>query len=182
MISETGFSRDILPAVLTLLKNGDIAKGKKRLEELSRNRTFSEAALPRYRLLSAAIAFSERKFSEALQIASELSEQDPLLVEPHILSALILRGKNSADAAVKEWRHALYLDDTYWYPALHLAELYKQQEQLAAAVQMYKRLLNLLNKPEVKEYPLLFFITPPQKNQLTELCRRSIQNLGGGDF
>jgi len=87
--------------------------------------------------------FSEEELDEALEIITEVIEEDPLIMEARQIRARIFLKLNKVEEAIEDCKEALKIDPEYEAAIFSLAHAYKRLKKYDEAIAGYERLMQL---------------------------------------
>jgi chemotaxis protein methyltransferase CheR len=132
---------------------------------------------PEVLLLRAALLAHAGQFQQAEAACTELLRVDEMNAGAHYLLALCMEGNGDPAAAAEHDRVAVYLDQAFAMPRLHLGLLARRAGDRAAARLEFGRALTLLQREDASR--LLLFGGGFGRDALTALCRAELIACGG---
>lgn len=128
--------------------------------------------------LKAALLINRQQFSAATDVCQHILTLDEWSLEGYLLLGWIAKLTEDYEAALKQFKVALYLRSTCWLVHFFLAEVYFVQQDVAGALREYTLTLKLLEKQGIDDHGLTFFPLAFSVEQLVNLIRHNIDKIG----
>jgi chemotaxis protein methyltransferase CheR len=121
-------------------------------------------------ILKAGIMLDKNQIKEARELCDQLLHEDPMLLEPHLILAIIHRLEGDPEKALSELKTVLYIDPECWMALYYSAEFYRQQQKDELAKRYYSRVIKSLREGTQRDNLLVFAVTQKTSQQIIRLC------------
>lgn len=132
-----------LPDIKTiqqLVADGEQERALQLLDQLLASNTELQAA----RLIKSWLLINNKKFSQAEVLLEEAFTADPWSVDAMLMQGLSYKWQQQIEEATQWFKKAIYSYPECWSAHYYLADIYRNENQPAAAIRSYQTLLRIL--------------------------------------
>lgn len=125
-------------------------------------------------ILKAGIMLDKNQIEEARELCDQLLHEDPMLLEPHLILAIIHRLEGDHEKVLSELKTVLYIDPECWMALYYSAEFYRQQQKDELAKRYYSRVIKSLSAGPQRDNLLVFSVNQKTAQQIIRLCELAL--------
>ena len=127
--------------------------------------------------LKASVLINLKRFEEADGLCLKCVALDQWCLEGYLLMGLSAYFRSDAEAALKRFREALYVNTSCWLAHFYLAEIYRSWGDAETACREYGIVVKLLKEGDFPEHGLTYFPLSFAKEHIQHMCSHNLSRL-----